>query len=214
MCLLISPSFFLGFPQDSNNGSSEITPSLRLSSYHHCQRLTLFEVIVHGGCEQTPSFVRGKNSERDIFECPDTLGEKFYKMNKTVSYAEFFIIISRSFVLLVALKFKSIYSMHYLSESTYHYIHRDPDPDYFTHTRDLRRGHVPPGIWTQFEACTRNLYPHSSVQAFSTPWFLFANSTNHHLVFFLLETFNNIIQYQFDGEFHCTLYVYSGQIRP
>ena len=37
-------------------------------------------------------------------------------------------------------------------------------------------------------------------QAFSTPWFLFASPTNHHLVFFLLEVFNNIIQYQFDGE--------------
>ncbi|XP_066923547.1 protein HID1-like [Clytia hemisphaerica] len=40
------------------------------------------------------------------------------------------------------------------------------------------------------------------LEAFSTPWFLFANSTNHHLVFFLLETFNNIIQYQFDGNAH------------
>ena len=38
------------------------------------------------------------------------------------------------------------------------------------------------------------------LQAFSTPWFLFSNATNHHLVFFLLEIFNNIIQYQFDGE--------------
>ncbi|XP_077979763.1 protein HID1-like isoform X1 [Glandiceps talaboti] len=37
------------------------------------------------------------------------------------------------------------------------------------------------------------------LEAFSTPWFLFANPTNHHLVFFLLEVFNNIIQYQFDG---------------
>jgi len=37
------------------------------------------------------------------------------------------------------------------------------------------------------------------LEAFSTPWFLYANSTNHHLVFFLLEVFNNIIQYQFDG---------------
>ena len=36
-------------------------------------------------------------------------------------------------------------------------------------------------------------------QAFSTPWFLYASPTNHHLVFFLLEVFNNIIQYQFDG---------------
>ena len=38
-------------------------------------------------------------------------------------------------------------------------------------------------------------------QAFSTPWFLFASPTNHHLVFFLLEVFNNIIQYQFDGKY-------------
>ncbi|XP_062507693.1 protein HID1-like [Corticium candelabrum] len=36
-------------------------------------------------------------------------------------------------------------------------------------------------------------------EAFCTPWFMFANSTNHHLVFFLLEIFNNMIQYQFDG---------------
>ena len=40
---------------------------------------------------------------------------------------------------------------------------------------------------------------HAVLQAFSTPWFLYANPTNHHLVFFLLEVFNNIIQYQFDG---------------
>lgn len=38
------------------------------------------------------------------------------------------------------------------------------------------------------------------LEAFSTPWFLFSSPTNHHLVFFLLETFNNIIQYQFDGK--------------
>ncbi|XP_019645532.1 PREDICTED: protein HID1-like isoform X3 [Branchiostoma belcheri] len=37
------------------------------------------------------------------------------------------------------------------------------------------------------------------LEAFSTPWFLFSNPSNHHLVFFLLEVFNNIIQYQFDG---------------
>lgn len=37
------------------------------------------------------------------------------------------------------------------------------------------------------------------VEAFSTPWFLFSSQNNHHLVFFLLEVFNNIIQYQFDG---------------
>lgn len=38
------------------------------------------------------------------------------------------------------------------------------------------------------------------LEAFSTPWFLFSTPQNHHLVFFLLEVFNNIIQYQFDGE--------------
>ncbi|TMS22272.1 Protein HID1 [Larimichthys crocea] len=37
------------------------------------------------------------------------------------------------------------------------------------------------------------------LEAFSTPWFLFSYAQNHHLVFFLLEAFNNIIQYQFDG---------------
>ncbi|CAF4279654.1 unnamed protein product, partial [Adineta steineri] len=36
-------------------------------------------------------------------------------------------------------------------------------------------------------------------EAFSSPWFLLAASDNHHLVFFLLEAFNNLIQYQFDG---------------
>lgn len=39
------------------------------------------------------------------------------------------------------------------------------------------------------------------LEAFSTPWFLFSSPANHHLVFFLLEMFNNIIQYQFDGMF-------------
>ena len=43
--------------------------------------------------------------------------------------------------------------------------------------------------WSIFHVCL----------AFSTPWFLFSNPSNHHLVFFLLEMFNNIIQYQFDG---------------
>ncbi|GBP81078.1 Protein HID1 [Eumeta japonica] len=37
------------------------------------------------------------------------------------------------------------------------------------------------------------------LEAFSTPWFLFSHPHHHHLVFFLLEIFNNIIQYQFDG---------------
>lgn len=38
------------------------------------------------------------------------------------------------------------------------------------------------------------------LEAFSTSWFLFSAVQNHHLVFFLLEAFNNIIQYQFDGK--------------
>ena len=38
------------------------------------------------------------------------------------------------------------------------------------------------------------------LEAFSTNWFLFSVAQNHHLVFFLLEAFNNIIQYQFDGK--------------
>lgn len=37
------------------------------------------------------------------------------------------------------------------------------------------------------------------LEAFSTPWFLYSSPANHHLVFFILEVFNNIIQYQFDG---------------
>ncbi|XP_041942889.1 protein HID1 isoform X2 [Alosa sapidissima] len=41
------------------------------------------------------------------------------------------------------------------------------------------------------------------LEAFSTQWYLFSASQNHHLVFFLLEAFNNIIQYQFDG--NCNL---------
>uniref|UniRef100_A0A4W4HAF8 HID1 domain containing n=1 Tax=Electrophorus electricus TaxID=8005 RepID=A0A4W4HAF8_ELEEL len=41
------------------------------------------------------------------------------------------------------------------------------------------------------------------LEAFSTGWFLFSAAQNHHLVFFLLEAFNNIIQYQFDG--NCNL---------
>jgi len=39
------------------------------------------------------------------------------------------------------------------------------------------------------------------LEAFSTPWFLYSAPNNHQLVFFLLEIFNNIIQYQFDGKF-------------
>lgn len=42
------------------------------------------------------------------------------------------------------------------------------------------------------------------LEAFSTNWFLFSAAQNHHLVFFLLEAFNNIIQYQFDGRMKLT----------
>lgn len=38
------------------------------------------------------------------------------------------------------------------------------------------------------------------LEVFSTPCFLFSSPQNHYLVFFLLEVFNNVIQYQFDGE--------------
>nr|XP_057923342.1 protein HID1b isoform X2 [Doryrhamphus excisus] len=37
------------------------------------------------------------------------------------------------------------------------------------------------------------------LEVFSSPQFLFTAVHNHQLVFFLLEIFNNIIQYQFDG---------------
>ncbi|XP_077482309.1 protein HID1b isoform X2 [Stigmatopora argus] len=37
------------------------------------------------------------------------------------------------------------------------------------------------------------------LEVFSQPRFLFSAPNNHQLVFFLLEAFNNIVQYQFDG---------------
>lgn len=37
------------------------------------------------------------------------------------------------------------------------------------------------------------------IEAFCQPTFLFAQQQNHHLIFFLLETVNNLVQYQFDG---------------
>lgn len=40
------------------------------------------------------------------------------------------------------------------------------------------------------------------LEAFTTPWFLFSSPQNHHLAFYMLEVFNNIIQYQFDGNFN------------
>ena len=39
-------------------------------------------------------------------------------------------------------------------------------------------------------------------EVFSSPRFLFAAEDNHHLMFFLLEAFNNLIQYQFEGNQH------------
>ena len=40
------------------------------------------------------------------------------------------------------------------------------------------------------------------VEIFSAPWFLFANETNYTLVIFLLGMLNNLVQYQFDGNFN------------
>jgi len=37
---------------------------------------------------------------------------------------------------------------------------------------------------------------------YSRPKFLFSNDRNHRFVFFLLETFNNLIQYQYEGMTH------------
>ncbi|VDD75604.1 unnamed protein product [Mesocestoides corti] len=42
-------------------------------------------------------------------------------------------------------------------------------------------------------------------EAFSQPWFLFSAPNNYQLVLFLLEIFNNIVQYQFDGN-SCLVY--------
>lgn len=46
------------------------------------------------------------------------------------------------------------------------------------------------------------------LEAFSTNWFLFSAPQNHHLAFFLLEAFNNIIQYQFDGEIDTLVHLF------
>lgn len=43
-------------------------------------------------------------------------------------------------------------------------------------------------------------------EVFSSPKFILAAEANHHLIFFLLETFNNLIQYQFEGN-HNLVYV-------
>lgn len=45
------------------------------------------------------------------------------------------------------------------------------------------------------------------LEVFSNGWFLFSSPLNHHLVFFLLEVFNNIIQYQFDGKSELDLWI-------
>ncbi|VUZ41805.1 unnamed protein product [Hymenolepis diminuta] len=42
-------------------------------------------------------------------------------------------------------------------------------------------------------------------EAFSQPWFLYSAPNNYQLVLFLLEVFNNMIQYQFDGN-SCLVY--------
>eukprot|EP00038_Savillea_parva_P017428 m.20216 g.20216 ORF g.20216 m.20216 type:complete len:828 (+) comp3767_c0_seq1:52-2535(+) len=39
-------------------------------------------------------------------------------------------------------------------------------------------------------------------ETFSSPRYLFAAENNHRLIFFLIETFNNLIQYQFEGNQH------------
>ena len=54
-------------------------------------------------------------------------------------------------------------------------------------------------LFVMSHATLRHVTVCAVFQAFSTSWFLYANPTNHHLVFFLLEVFNNMIQYQFDG---------------
>jgi hypothetical protein len=40
------------------------------------------------------------------------------------------------------------------------------------------------------------------LEAFSSSSFLFANNNNYNLIFFLLEILNNMIQYQFDGNYN------------
>ena len=40
------------------------------------------------------------------------------------------------------------------------------------------------------------------LEAFSTPWFLLSTPNNHHLVFFLLEMFNNIIQVKLSNYYY------------
>jgi hypothetical protein len=47
------------------------------------------------------------------------------------------------------------------------------------------------------------------MESFATPWFLFAKPTNHYLVFYLLEIFNNVIQYQFDGKYEAGKSIHS-----
>ena len=66
----------------------------------------------------------------------------------------------------------------------------------YTHTRTHTS--VSPYLKTlSMVTCSRLMH---LMESFSTPWFLFAKPTNHYLVFYMLEIFNNIIQYQFDGE--------------
>ena len=37
------------------------------------------------------------------------------------------------------------------------------------------------------------------LEIFSTPWYLLSDRKHYRLVVFLLEVFNNLVQYQFDG---------------
>ena len=65
------------------------------------------------------------------------------------------------------------------------------------HTHTLIHSPVSPYLKSlSMVTCARLMH---LMESFSTQWFLFAKPTNHYLVFYLLEIFNNIIQYQFDG---------------
>lgn len=44
------------------------------------------------------------------------------------------------------------------------------------------------------------------LQLFTAPRFLYAAEGNHAYVSLLLETFNNIVQYQYEGERHDAIY--------
>lgn len=50
----------------------------------------------------------------------------------------------------------------------------------------------------KFSKLSKNLF--LFIQSFTAPWFLLSSPDHYHLVFFLLESCNNLVQYQFDGE--------------